>query len=94
MKIQNSGEKLDDDQKAILSNVIAGFHFQNHTELLEINLKTYDKEGNRAKWVSNIRASTDWGLFTAEADDWKLNLSAKQALRKLEEQLEKAKTKR
>lgn len=93
MLTQTSGTELDNKQKAILNNVLNGYHFDNHTELLEINLKTYEKEGNRAKWDVHIKASTDFGFFTAEGVDWKMNLAVKAALRKLEEQVEKAKTK-
>ncbi len=94
MKIQTSGADLDIWQKKEVNNVLNGYRFDNHTELLEINLKTYEKQGKRQKWDVHIRASTDFGFFTAEGVEWKLNLAVKQALRKLEEQVESAKSKK
>ena len=88
MKVQTSGAELSDQEKGILNNVTAGYHFDNHTELLELNLKTYENDGKRKKWDIHVKASTDFGFFTAEGVDWKMNLAIKQALRRLEEQVE------
>lgn len=93
MKIQTSGTELTKEQKAVLTNLIAGYHFANHTQLLEINLKTYEVEGKREKWDVHAKARTDFGFFTAEGVAWQMNLAVKKALRKIEEQAERAKSK-
>lgn len=93
MKIQTSGTELTKEQKAVLTNLIAGYQFADHTRLLEINFKTYEVEGKREKWDVHAKARTDFGFFTAEGVAWKLNLAVKGALRKLEEQVGEAKTK-
>lgn len=94
MRIQTSGVKLTKEQKAVLTNLIAGYHFANHTQLLEINLKEYEKEGKRAKYDVHIRASTDFGFFTAEGVEWKLNLAVKETLGELARQIEEFKSRK
>lgn len=98
METTVSGEKLTAAQKAILNYELAGYHFANHTSRMELHLKTYDKEGKRVKWSVHAKATTDFGFFTANTittkvgHEWEFNAAVKDALRKIEEQVEEAKS--
>jgi len=93
MKVQISGAELNTEEKEMINRLLESYSRAEDTQHIEINIKKYDESGGgdrRVKFAINMHTHTNFGAFSAEGVDWLLNLALKEALRKLEKQVNHA----
>ncbi len=90
MKIEFSGIELSARDKEMLGNLIVGYPREEHTRIFHIDIKAHEKEGKRMKYVVNLNVTTNFGRFQSEDFGWNLQKVTKEAIRKIERQVDHA----
>ena len=78
-------ENLTDDDVAIVNKLVEkNAKRSNFIQSMDMRITAHRITGARHKYSVHTKVLTDYGFFKSEADDWKLNLAVKEALRKLD----------
>ncbi len=88
-----SGECLPEEQRAHFEQTVNNHWTAGHIKKIIMDVKCYNKGGTKSKCSISIEAHTDFGYVNVDADTWDFKTCVRDAIKKLEKQIQERKEK-